>query len=371
VRASTGQLANYLAGVIAGTIEPTLITADCFTFTLANGTQAFYTNADYPISFYDYYIADVETGVLGLGWLGDMKLAASDTPICIFLANAVRVSGLRFSSKIGVDVDEQDITIAASPPQYFPQSGSAITSGVLNAGELAHMELGEGPYTGPAWGPSADTIDGVPFMTALEQGMFDYATLQRDLAFLPSATPNVVPIGYVTLFYGLIADISEIGRTEAKMKVKSLLVRLNTDFPRNNYGPTCQWKLYGPGCTLTKSFFGKNGTVLSGSTVQVVNWSNSFTAPQPNQGTITFTSGVLNGQSFQVDTSDSGHSYIAGALPSAPKAGDTFTAYPGCDHTSGLDTNGNEISGNVGCASFNNLQHFGGCPRVPPPATSY
>jgi len=70
---------------------------------------------------------------------------------------------------------------------------------------------------------------------------------------------------------------------------------------------------------------------------------------------------VLANLTATVKDSSSSSLTIAGVLPVAPQPGDTFDAYPGCDHTTGAN----------GCAKFSNLAHFRGYPRVPPPSTAY
>lgn len=355
MRAYTGLLAAYLA------LRPTQIIApDCFTFTLANGNQYRYTNADVPVSFYNYDTTNQDSGALGLGNLGSMVLgAASEAPIATFLANSVRISGLKYSVKIGMDVDEQDVTVACLTPPTYAQSASAAQSGDLNVGQLGSMLLGTDGTASPTFGPSLELIEGVPFLQALRQGIFDGAYLQRDRAFLYAW--GAPPIGTTTLFHGRISSIDKIGRSEAQIKVKSDLVLLDIDFPRNIYQANCRHVLFDSGCTMVKSNFANAGTVGAGSTNFVINWTNPQAAGYFTQGTIMFTSGVLNGYTANVKSDTSGTLTVVDQLPLAPNTGDTFTAYPGCDHTTGAN----------GCQRFNNLIHFAGFPDVPPPATAF
>lgn len=351
MRAYTGLLGPYLA------LRPEQMKiAECFTFTLANGNQYRYTNTDTDVSFYYYDTTNIDSGALGLGNLGSMVLgAAREAPIATFKSNSVRVDGLKFQSKIGVDVDEQDITVAYLAPPTFAQSGSAGASGVLGSGDLGSMVLAGGPYSSPGYGASQELVEGVPFALALAQGVFDYATLQRDRAYLYDW--GAPPIGTVTLFYGLISEIEKVGRSQAQIKVKSYLVRLDTDYPRRLYGASCPWVLYGAGCELTKASFAVSGAVGAGSTNAAINWSNTAGIPQ---GTITFTSGVLDNVSATVKSVSNTSLTLAEPLLIAPQAGDTFSFYPSCDHTTGA----------AGCSYFNNLNHFGGFPDVPPPASA-
>jgi uncharacterized phage protein (TIGR02218 family) len=209
------------------------------------------------------------------------------------------------------------------------------------------------------FGPSAELIEGIPFLQALRQGIFDGAFLQRDRAFLYAW--GAAPIGTVTLFHGRISSIDKIGRVEAQIKVKSDLVLLDIDFPRNIYQAGCIHILFDSGCALVKSSFAVAGTVASGSTNLVINWTNTQGANYFYEGTVTFTSGALNGYTTNLKSSGTTTLTVVDQLPVAPQPGDTFNAYPGCNHTTGAG----------GCATFNNLVHFRGYPNVPPPATAF
>jgi len=104
-----------------------------------------------------------------------------------------------------------------------------------------------------------------------------------------------------------------------------------------------------------KNAFGTNGTVGSGSTASVINWSAASTSFQ--QGSITFTSGVNAGVTATVGSAVAGTSLtLLYPLESVPATGDGFTVYYGCDHTPGTCQ-----------AKFNNLANFRGFPFVPPP----
>lgn len=355
MRYSTGLLAAYLA------LRPTqIIAVDCFTFTLQNGNQYRYCNADVPVFFYNYDTANLDSSLLSLGNLGSMVLgAAGEAPIATFLANSIRISGLKYSIKIGMDVDEQDVTISCLTPPTFAQSASTAASGDLGTGELGDMLLATDGVPSASFGSSAELVEGVPFLQALRQGLFDGAFLQRDRAFLYAW--GAPPIGTVALFHGRISSIDKIGRVEAQLKVKSDLVLLDIDFPRNIYQAGCIHILFDAGCALVKSSFAVAGTVASGSTNITINWTNTQAADYFYEGTITFTSGALNGFTANLKASGSSTLVVIDPLPVAPQPGDTFNAYPGCNHTTGAG----------GCATFNNLVHFRGYPNVPPPATAF
>jgi uncharacterized phage protein (TIGR02218 family) len=262
--------------------------ADAFTFTLRSGLVLCYTNVDVTFTY------------------------AGNT----YLGNSVLIDGLKYKAAIGLDVDQQQITVAAR---------------------------------------STDTITGsAPFLQALRDGSFDGCEIERERIFFSDHIGGSA-IGSVILFKGRLGTIDQIGRTSAKLTVNSDLVLLDIDMPRNVYQPTCLHTLYDSGCTLVKNAFGTNGVVGAGSTASIINWSGSDAKYQ--QGSITFTSGVNSGVTANVNYVASGSYLVLGyPLQSAPASGDTFTVYQGCDHTPGT------CSG-----KFNNLLNFRGFPYVPPP----
>ena len=100
MRASTGTLATYLAS-LRGQPDPQAFVVDLFTFTTNPGPQngpanptslsLYYTNADVPITYQGR----------------------------VFLANSLLIDGLKFKCSVGLEVDQQQITIAARPTDTF------------------------------------------------------------------------------------------------------------------------------------------------------------------------------------------------------------------------------------------------------------
>ena len=181
------------------------------------------------------------------------------TPIS---ANSILVDGLKYKAAVGLEVDQQQITVAAR---------------------------------------ATDTITGgAPFLQALRDGSFDGCEIERDRIFFSDRIGGTA-IGSVLLFKGRLGNVDQIGRTTAKLTVNSDLVLLDIDMPRNVYQPTCLHTLYDSGCTLVKNAFGTNGTVGSGSTASVINWSGAVVEFR-QQGSITFTSGVNAGVTANVDS---------------------------------------------------------------------
>jgi uncharacterized phage protein (TIGR02218 family) len=253
-------------------------------------------------------------------WLANGAVLAYtdlDIPVALngfaYLANSILISGLKYRASCGVNVDSQQLTIFAR---------------------------------------TTDTIGGVPFLQALQQGLFDGAEIQREKAFFSAwGTP---PMGSVVLFKGRVAQIDSIGRTSAQVTVASDLVLLDIDMPRNCYQANCQHVLYDAGCSVVVGTYSTTGNIGAGSTQTQILWASATSAYQ--QGTVTFTSGANTGATATIKSAGSGWLQLAYPLSVAPAAGDVFSASYGCDRTMAT------------CQSrFNNLSQFRGFPFVPPP----
>jgi uncharacterized phage protein (TIGR02218 family) len=264
--------------------------ADCFAFTLATGTVLAYANVDQPV---------VYNGLT-------------------FRADGPLVQGLKYKASVGLEVDKQQIVIAARP---------------------------------------TDLVAGAPFLNALRDGAFDGATVQRDRVFMTAL--ETTPIGGVTLFHGRVSTVDQVGRTSATITVASDLVVLDYDMPRNLYSPTCLHTLYDSGCGVPRGTYAANGTVGAGSTATLIAFSGALASHA--QGSIVFTSGVNANVRATVKSAVAGASLsLIYPLPSPPATGDAFTVYAGCDHTQAT------------CSSrFANLAAFRGFPFVPPPQIAY
>ena len=282
-------LISYLNAARASP-DAQLLMADAFLFTLQGGATLAYTNIDVTFTY---------AGVT-------------------YLANSILVDGLKYKAAVGLEADQQQITVAAR---------------------------------------ATDTISGgAPFLQALRDGSFDGCEIVRYRVFFSDRLGGTA-IGAAMLFKGRLGNIDEIGRSNAKLTVNSDLVLLDIDMPRNMYQPTCLHTLYDIGCGLSKTSpsFSASGTVGAGSTASIIYWSGANA--NFAQGTITFTSGVLAGVTATVGSAVNGSALnLINPLQSVPAPGDGFTVYFGCDHT--LTT----------CQSkFNNLANFRGFPYVPPP----
>jgi uncharacterized phage protein (TIGR02218 family) len=273
--------------------------------TLLNGNQQFRLCDLYTITLVGggaYYLTSWDVDV---PWNGHTFLSASAV-----------ITRTRVRTVIGVEVDELTLTVA--PAASF-------------------------------------TISGVPFLQAVRMGLFDGASVQLERAYM-TAPPVVV--GTLLHFIGAVSE-TRPGRTQAEIKVKSELERLNIQMPRRLYQAPCLHTLFDADCGLTKATYKVSSTASAGSTTSAVNVSVGNAAPYFSLGTITFTSGVNAGVTRTIKQHSTGVFALIQPLPAAPAAGDAFDAYPGCDKQQSTCT-----------TKFSNVVHFLGMPYVPIPETA-
>ena len=243
-----------------------------------------------------------------------------------YVANDVLIDGLRFKISSGGE----------------NQGGDPTTSIVVDEQSVTLY-----PNGNPA---SPSEIDGVPFLTAVGRGALDGAVLQRDRWFFESASNT--PVGGFPIFYGYTASIDQLSRTQAIVKVKSDLVLLNIQMPRNLYQPNCQYTVYSTGCGVNKAAHATAGVVGASPTRSFIPWSSA--TAQFTLGEVTFETGPNVGLTRSIRTANTSGLTLAYPLPYTPIAGDQFQAYPGCDRA---------YAG--GCAYFSNQSRFRATPYVP------
>jgi uncharacterized phage protein (TIGR02218 family) len=286
MKTASTALADYLDAQIAAR-DRVILRAHCYTFTLLDGTVLRYTDAHFPVRY------------------------SSQT----FLPPGPIVQGLVYRSKIGLDAEQQEITISAE----------------------------------------ADVLlNGAPFMRAIAQGVFDLARIKRERVYFADAKFQSV-VGGLILFDGRILEVNECGRLSATLTVADDRVLLGNQMPRNSYSPTCNHALYGAGCGLDAETFATATTAGAGSTARTL--KTSAAAIGHLGGFVRITSGALAGATATVKDVNVGVDVtLMFPLTSAPATGDGFKIYQGCDHTAATCK-----------AKFSNLAKFRGFPFVPPP----
>jgi uncharacterized phage protein (TIGR02218 family) len=279
------------------------IMGNLYQFTSVTGINSYYTDLD------------VTVNALNINWT----------------SGSLRFEGLQRKVGIGLNVDEQNLKIWAGPN---------------------------------------DTMFGSQFLLGAAQGLLDGAQVVRYRAVWQFITGNAAvdvannqPLAVWPLFTGYVSSIAEGGASHIELKVKSALVKLTTNMPRNYYQPGCNWTLFDQGCTLNKASYGVNGTVGPGGATAKLIPVNGGISPsvgsdgitQYRQGRILFTSGVNSGEQFLIDDNDAFTLVLAYALDNIPATGDTFTYYPGCSK-----------SYNTCSVKFANTVNFRGFDKVPP-----
>lgn len=201
---------------------------------------------------------------------------------------------------------------------------------------------------------SGAQLGGVRLQLAAVNGVLDGARVSLARCYLDAAG---VVIGTLARFEGRVSGVN-IGSNSVELSVSSELETLSAVLPRHLYGPLCTHAVFDAGCGVVRADYTTTGVVQSGSTEMVINHLLGSAPDYFVGGAITITSGTLNGLIRTVTASDTTTISVDVSWPSAPTAGTTFSAYPGCDKS--LAT----------CRSkFRNLPRRRGFDFVPVPET--
>jgi len=204
-----------------------------------------------------------------------------------------------------------------------------------------------------------DTINGVPLLQFAVGHGFDLANVSLDYGYTPDWASAI--IGTLNGFTGRVTSVDAIEGNQIQMTVTAWTVLLDAQMPTNLYQVGCIHTVYDSGCGLSAATFSSAGTVSGTPTYTTFGSGLTGNAGRWSQGRIVFTSGANNGLSATVKSNDaSGNFTLIAPLPTPPSAGDTFTAYAGCDQTSATCV-----------ARFNNLIKFRGFEFIPVPETAY
>jgi len=214
--------------------------------------------------------------------------------------------------------------------------------------------------------PGSSTVLGVPFLQAVLNGLFDGASATLWRLFMP--TYGDTTRGPIKFFVGRVASV-DAGSSVATFSINSPTELLNQNFPRNLAQASCMNNWGDTACGIAINSFKTTGTLtgtptLSGFTATL---AGTFAAGTFDFGKLVFSSGNFN--NYSVTCKKVGLSgttatvLLAGFLPGAPSAGNTFTLYYGCNK-SPTDSNG--------CPKFGGTvaSRFRGMPFVPQPSTA-
>ncbi|GEM_PF-288708 len=193
--------------------------------------------------------------------------------------------------------------------------------------------------------PGSATVLGVPILQAILSGVFDDAEFTLDRVYMP--TWGDTRRGFIRLFVGRVAEV-DVSRSIATFTITSHLELLNIQMPRNLYQAGCVNTLGDQACGVDISQYMSTGIVAAGSTVAGVmaTIAGQFQQGYFDLGTLTFTSGQYQGQTFTVKQVSYGAPSVInllGFLPAPPAAGDSFNIYAGCDKSCDLPLTVNGI----------------------------
>jgi uncharacterized phage protein (TIGR02218 family) len=182
--------------------------------------------------------------------------------------------------------------------------------------------------------PGSATVGGVPFLTAIRDGVFDGCEVEMDRLVMAvvAGVPTPPVYGFV-MFAGRIAE-ADAGRSFATFTINSHLELFNQNMPRDLVQTGCINTLYDINCTLLAANFQASGTVSdSNSTGSVIDTTLSTTLTLP-LGKITFDTGANAGFSRTIRAyTPSVSIQTINPFPTAPAAGDAFHVNGGCNKT--------------------------------------
>lgn len=175
-----------------------------------------------------------------------------------------------------------------------------------------------------------DKIGGVPIMAVAHNGGFDGAQMTLRRAFFDD---DYKIIGVIGLFTGL-CEVSQGGGLTLKLNVKSIVQKLNIEYPNRRYYPQCPFSIYSKECGVDIHNFRKQGKVTGiGAGPNAVRIDIPFENGYYAAGGIDWLTGPLAGQSTQIISSNDGMILYMSALEVKPRVGDQFYIYAGCNKT--------------------------------------
>ena len=186
----------------------------------------------------------------------------------------------------------------------------------------------------------------------LRAGLYDYAEVWTFRINWADTS-----MGIIKLAYGRLGEV-EIRDNLARIEMRSLTQLLAVPIGRI-YTPECDATLGDTRCNVVMTTFTKTGTVGTVTSNKVFVLAGAAAGQAANYydyGKITFSSGLNSGITLQIE------SYVAATnivtlyepMPFTVVAGDTFTAYAGCDRRFAT------------CKDrFSNKDNFRGFPHIP------
>lgn len=239
-----------------------------------------------------------------------------------YLAHKVIIDGLKVKINTGLEVDEQQINLKYPEGNEFQN-----------------------------W---------LPWEQALLNGRLDGARIRRDRYVGSTDSHGVVKwYGGFPFFKGLVSTLNSVGRQEATINVKSDLVLLNVNMPRDLFDSNCKNTWGDVNCGVNQADWAVIGTVGHLPTRSVIPWA-SASAEYP-LGKLYINNFDSITRIRTISRVAGGNLYLSYPLDFDPVEGMSFTAYPGCNRTKDR------------CPHFHPSDwqsHFAGFPFVPVAETS-
>lgn len=283
------------------------IYAECYTITPLTGDPMRFTNAAEDVNV--------------------TPTDGSTTGIVPFYARQVTLSGLKYKTSVGTDVDEQQLKIGYTP-------GSLNWQGILT------------------------------FPQAAQLGRLDGAVIRRDRYFAPTwGAPWV--FGTV-MFAGRVSTLTQVGALSSTISVKSDMVLLNVQAPRALWLAQCIHSWGDTGCGITVSEYTENVTVGSGATTTVIPWSGITSAFVMGKIIIEGSDNV-NRQRTILSVNAGVSATLIYPLDFVPAAGTPVSFYPNCQRLYANCYWGVKGGGTDAIAA----EHFMGFPWIPVSETAY
>lgn len=195
-----------------------------------------------------------------------------------------------------------------------------------------------------------DQIGGVPVLEVAHNGGLDGATLDLRRAFFDDAGKV---IECIDLFHG-ICEVTQGGGFILKISAKSVVQKLNIEYPNRRYYPQCPYSIYSKECGVDIKTYRKKAKVTAVTGTNTVQIDIPFEDGYYTAGGMEWISGPLAGQATQIMASQNNTIVYMSATNTAPRINDVVYIYPGCDKTPTTCKN-----------KFNNFSRNRATPYVP------
>lgn len=262
------------ADVLAVLFSKQYIKAECFTLIPLEGSPLRYSNLQRDVSVVPVGSPSRET----------------------YNSKQIIFNGLRFKTGVGVEVDEQQMELSYPSTQIYQAS--------------------------------------LTFAQALLHGRLDGAIVRRD-RFIRQDWESPW-VGGWPMFAGRMSSLDRVGRMAATLNVKSDLVLLNVQMPRDLWLAGCKNTWGDVNCGVVQSDWAVLGVASGTPTRSVIPWTGSSSDYTRGKIHITDFDSVTHVRTIL--KADSSALTLIYPLPFDVTAGMEFTAFPGCSRTNDATT---------------------------------